>query len=136
MQEYINCLGAIIAPLILYCDFTSLSNKSKMISYPLVLSFGNIACELWSQEKGHMLLTIFLVISTLNISSHQRRLQIFHECMSKILEPWNDWISNKLDLMTSNNLSVFIAFFSNEMWLIKILGMCVQRYHNHWSFWK
>jgi hypothetical protein len=27
------------------------------------------------------------MISTLNISSHQQRLQIFHECMRKILKP-------------------------------------------------
>jgi hypothetical protein len=80
MQEYIDCYGGVIGPLIFYNDVnSSLSNNGKVSGYLLVLSLGNIACELKSQEKGHMLLPMLLMISTSNISCHQRWLHIFHE---------------------------------------------------------
>jgi hypothetical protein len=71
MQEYIDCFEGVIAPLIFYHDVTSLSNNRKVIGYPLVLFLGNITCELQSQEEGHMLLAILLMISASNIFSRQ-----------------------------------------------------------------
>jgi hypothetical protein len=79
-RVYIDCHGGVIAPLIFYNDVdSSLSNNGKVNGYFLVLSLGNIACELKSQEKGHMLVPMLPMISTSNISSHQRWLNIFHE---------------------------------------------------------
>jgi hypothetical protein len=95
MQDYINCLKGVITPLILYSNVTFLSNNGKVTRYPLVLSLGNIACELWSQEKGHMLLVVLPMISTANIPSHQWRLHIFHQCFKKTLE-LSKWFSFKL----------------------------------------
>jgi hypothetical protein len=87
MQKYIDCFGGIIAPSIFYSDVTSLSNNGKVTGYPLVLSLGNVTCELQSEEEDHMLLVMLPMISALSISSHEWRLHIFHKCLRKILEP-------------------------------------------------
>jgi hypothetical protein len=87
MQGHIACEGAVIAPLIFYSDQTSLSNNGRVSGYPLVLSLGNIACELRAQAEGHILLGVMPVIPASDISSHQRRLEIFHECLHQILKP-------------------------------------------------
>jgi hypothetical protein len=81
-QGYIGCLGGVIAPLILYTDQTSLSNNGRVSGYPLVLSLGNIVCELRPQEEGHMLLAMMPVIPASDLPSHKRRLEIFHECLN------------------------------------------------------
>ncbi len=102
MQEYIDCHGGVIAPLIFYnVVSSSLSNNGKVTSYLLVLSLGNIACELKSQEKGHMLLPMLRMISTSNIS------------------PIN------------NGCTYFMSRFEKDIWIIEILKFQVSWIHDH-----
>lgn len=87
MQNHVNCIGSVIAPRIFYSDQTSQFNIVRANGYPLVISLGNIACELRLQAEGHMLLGVLPVISAGDIPSHHRQLEIFHECLQKILHP-------------------------------------------------
>ena len=87
MQGHIAYEGTVIAPLILYSDQTSVLNNGRVNGYPLVLSLGNIACELHTQAEGHILLGVLPVIPASDISSHQRRLEIFYKCFNQILQP-------------------------------------------------
>jgi len=88
MQNLINtqCQGVVVAPLIFYNDQTSLSNDGKMTRYPLVMCIANIACENWYLNEGHVLLAILPIISSIE-ASHEKRLQVFHECLDVVLEP-------------------------------------------------
>ncbi len=82
MQNLINtqCPRVTIVPLIFYSNQTSLSNDGKVIEYPLMMSITNIGCKTWYLDEGHVLFAILPVISSTK-SSHERRLQIFHECL-------------------------------------------------------
>ncbi|CAM6050719.1 unnamed protein product, partial [Sphagnum compactum] len=88
MQNLINtqCPGAVVAQLIFYSDQTSLSNDGRVTGYPLVMSIANIACENRYLDEGHVLLAILPIISSTD-ASHERRLQIFHECLDVVLKP-------------------------------------------------
>ncbi len=88
MHNLINtqCPGAVLAPLIFYSDQTSLSNDGRVTGYPLVMSIANIACENRYLDEGHVLLAILPIISSTE-ASHERRLQIFHECLDVVLKP-------------------------------------------------
>ncbi len=88
MQNLINtqCPRAVIAPLIFYNNQTSLSNDGRVTGYPLAMSIANITCENQYLDEGHVLLAILpIIIST--EASHERRLQIFHECLDVVLKP-------------------------------------------------
>jgi hypothetical protein len=50
------------------------------------MSIANITCENQYLDEGHVLLAILpIIIST--EASHERRLQIFHECLDVVLKP-------------------------------------------------
>jgi hypothetical protein len=49
------------------------------------MSIANIAYENWYLDEGHVLLAILLVISSIK-ASHERRLQVFHECLDVVLK--------------------------------------------------
>jgi len=42
----------------LYSDQTPLSNNRRINGYPMVMSIGNIACDLREGDKGHGLLAV------------------------------------------------------------------------------
>ncbi len=54
--------------------------------YPLVMSMANIACKNWYLNEGHVLLATILVISSIE-TSHEKRLQVFHECLDVAFKP-------------------------------------------------
>jgi hypothetical protein len=58
MQGYANskCDRAVVAPLILYNNQTSLSKNTKVIGHPFVMSI--TTCENRSLDEGHALLAI------------------------------------------------------------------------------
>lgn len=101
MRTYYNqvCPGSVIAPLIFYSDQTTLSNNSRVSGYPLVLTLANISCELRGEKSGHILLGVLPVISAGDLPSHKRRLDIFHECLGKILDPFKK-LSHRCVLIT------------------------------------
>jgi hypothetical protein len=69
MQDYINCPGGVIAPLILYSDVTFLSNNGKVTRYPFMLSLGNILWIAILRRRAHVV-NVLPVILTSNILSH------------------------------------------------------------------
>jgi len=50
-----------------------------------VTSITNIACENRYLDEGHVLLAILPVISSIE-ASHERRLQVFHECLDVVFK--------------------------------------------------
>jgi hypothetical protein len=88
MHNLINtrCPRAVVAPLIFYSDQTFLSNDGKVIGYPLVISIANIACKFFYLDEGHVLLAILPIISSRE-TSHEKKLQVFHECLDVVLKP-------------------------------------------------
>jgi hypothetical protein len=50
------------------------------------MSIANIACKNWYLDEGHVLLAILHVISSIE-TSHEKRLQVFHECLDVVLKP-------------------------------------------------
>jgi hypothetical protein len=50
------------------------------------MSIENIASENWYLDEGHVLLAILLVIFFTK-TSHEKRLQVFHECLDVVLKP-------------------------------------------------
>jgi hypothetical protein len=50
------------------------------------MSIANIACKNRYLDEGHVLLAILPIISSTE-ASHERRLQIFHECLDVVLKP-------------------------------------------------
>jgi hypothetical protein len=88
MQNLIDtqCPRVVVVPLIFYNNQTSLSNDEKVTRYPLMMSIANIACENWYLDEGHVLLAILLVIFSIE-ASHEKRLQVFHECLVVIFKP-------------------------------------------------
>lgn len=47
----------------LYSDQTSLSNNRRINGYPMVMSIGNIACDLREGDEGHCLLAVLPILS-------------------------------------------------------------------------
>jgi hypothetical protein len=50
------------------------------------MSITNIACENWYLDEGHVLLAILPIISFTK-ASHEKRLQVFHECLDVVFKP-------------------------------------------------
>jgi len=102
MQEYIDCHGGVIAPLIFYNDVnSSLSNNGKVIGYLLVLSLHNIASKLKSQEKGHILLPMYL------------------------------WYQHQIFPPINNGCKYFMSKFEEDIWIIEILKFQASWIHDH-----
>lgn len=57
-----TCRGGVIAPIILYSDQTALSHNKRTQGWPLVMTLGNINCNLRSLPEGHALLAILPVV--------------------------------------------------------------------------
>lgn len=57
-----KCEGGVVAPIILYSDQTSLANNRQTQGWPLVITLGNICCNLRSLPEGHGLLAVLPVI--------------------------------------------------------------------------
>ncbi len=113
MQNFINtqCLGVVVVPLIFYSNQTSLSNDEKVTRYPLMMSIANIACENWYFDEGHVLLAILLVIFPIE-TSHEKRLQVFHECLDVIFKPLKEASFKGLALTNPH---------SDEHWVFPLL---------------
>jgi hypothetical protein len=63
MQQDVEskCEGGVVAPIILYSDQTSLANNRRTQGWPLVMTLGNVCCDLRSLPEGHGLLAVLPV---------------------------------------------------------------------------
>jgi len=57
------CEGAVIAPVILYSDQTTLSNNRRILGHPIVMSIGNISCHVRELDEGHTLIGLLPIFS-------------------------------------------------------------------------
>ena len=78
--------GAVIAPLILYSDKTSLSKGGKVSGHPVYLTLANIECEKRYFPEGHCLLAILPDFSS-QPSTPLQRLEAFQSCLEIVLQP-------------------------------------------------
>ncbi len=67
-----------------------------------MMSITNIACENWYLDEGHVLLAILPIISFTE-ASHERRLQIFHECLDVVFKPLKEASFKGLALIDPHN---------------------------------
>jgi hypothetical protein len=89
LQDHVNSEGAVIAPLILYSDHTSLSKDGKVSGHPLVLNIGNISFENIYLDEGHAFLAVFPILPFTE-TTYLERLQLFQSCLEHILKPLKD----------------------------------------------
>jgi hypothetical protein len=80
-----KCNGAVVAPLILYSDQTSLSKNTKVTGHPFVMSIANITCENKYLDEGHALLAVLPVLPS--SVPHKERLVLFQKCLAHVLQP-------------------------------------------------
>jgi hypothetical protein len=82
MQGYANskCDRAVVAPLILYNNQTSLSKNTKVIGHPFVMSI--TTCENRSLDEGLVSNTAFFP----SIVPHKKQLAIFQKCLAYVLQ--------------------------------------------------
>jgi len=91
--------------------------------YPLVMSIANITCENWYLDEGHVLLAILPIISSTK-ASHERRLQVFHECLDVVFKPLKEASFKGLALIDPH---------SDEHWVFPLLYAYV---YNHLEGYK
>ncbi|GAQ89262.1 hypothetical protein KFL_005040060 [Klebsormidium nitens] len=101
-QEYINRTGhagAVIAPLIMNSDVTTLSNDMSVLGWPFALTSANIASHRRNEPGGHALVAIFPILHA--VPGHPgfepgsaeltlRKLEVFQECLRLVLQPLKD----------------------------------------------
>jgi len=71
-----------------------------------MLSLGNIACKDKYLDEGHLLLCILLVFSITD-ASHKRRVEVFHECLEVVLQPFKEMSFR----FPPNNLLLLFCYF-------------------------
>ncbi|KAG1858327.1 hypothetical protein C8R48DRAFT_748782 [Suillus tomentosus] len=85
--------GAVVAPVILASDKTSLSQfRGDQEVWPVYLTLGNISKEIWRQPSKHAAILIaYLPILKLECFTRDtrsaERYRLFHYCMTQVLEP-------------------------------------------------
>jgi hypothetical protein len=80
-----KCDGAVVVPLILYSDQTSLSKNTKVTGHPFVMSIANITCENRYLDERHALLTVLPILPSCVL--HKEQLVLFQKCLAYVLQP-------------------------------------------------
>ncbi|CAM6096622.1 unnamed protein product [Calypogeia fissa] len=87
------CSGGVVAPIILYSDQTSLSNNKRTQGWPVVMTIGNISCNMRTLPEGHSLMAVLPVLGADDQGLQESRmpsrakLEILHQCQEIILAP-------------------------------------------------
>jgi hypothetical protein len=87
------CSGGVVAPIILYLDQTSLSNNKRTQGWPVVMTIGNISCNMRTLPEGHSVMAVLPVLGADDQGLQESRmpsrakLEILHQCQEIILAP-------------------------------------------------